>query len=361
MKSLSQSFAGKTITYRQALFETMDYAMQKPNAFIFGQGVDDFKGIFGTTLGLAEKYGADRVFDTPLAEEGMTGIALGASLAGMYPIQTHIRVDFALLAMNQLINMLAKYKYMSGGSYEAPLLIRMITGRGWGQGSQHSQSIQSLLGHIPGLTVVMPAHAQTVLAGYPFAMENIRGPVISIENRIMFDFQFKIEPTGAHVDHPLDTYIAREGKDLTIVATSIMVLEAQRAAEHLSKVAGIECEVIDLNSISHPNRKIIVDSVKKTGRLVVADTSWQAYGVCAEICRMICETHPSSLKAPVLTFGIEHAPCPTAKSLEDMYYPTLKDITDQIATLVIGKTKHGVPLPDDLSTLSVYKTFKGPF
>ena len=132
-----------------------------------GQGVDDHKGIFGSTIGLADDFGADRVFDTPLAEEGMTGIAIGAALNGLYPIQTHIRADFALLAMNQIVNLAAKYRYMFGGRFEVPMMIRMIVGRSWGQGAQHSQSLQSLFAHVPGLVVIMPSTAESILVVLP--------------------------------------------------------------------------------------------------------------------------------------------------------------------------------------------------
>lgn len=173
----------KIITYREALFQTMYEALQtNPNVIIIGQGVDDHKGIFGSTLGLAKEFGSDRVLDTPLAEEATTGIAIGTALNGLYPIQTHIRSDFALLAMNQIINLAAKYKYMFGGRLEVPMLIRMVIGRSWGQGAQHSQSLQSLFAHIPGLTVIMPASPQSILDSYPYIISKHRGPVISIEH-----------------------------------------------------------------------------------------------------------------------------------------------------------------------------------
>ena len=151
----------RVVSYAQALLETMDSAMaDHSNVFVMGQGVDDFKGIFGSTTGLAAKYGADRVFDVPLMEEGMTGIALGAALVGDYPVMTHIRADFAFLAMNQIVNLASKYSYMFGGIMRCPMLIRLVVGRSWGQGAQHSQSPQATFAHYPGLTVVMPSSSQ---------------------------------------------------------------------------------------------------------------------------------------------------------------------------------------------------------
>jgi pyruvate dehydrogenase E1 component beta subunit len=160
---------------------------------------------------------------------------------------------------------------------------------------------------------------------------------------------------------PLTSHKVRSGRDLTIVATSIMVLEALRAAEHLARVASIDCEVIDLHCVSHPDVKLILGSVKKTARLLIADTSWQAYGVCAEVCRLVCETDPGILEAPVVTLGMKPAPCPTAKSLEDLYYPNLRTLTDAIARLVTGRANHAIQLPEENSMADVYKRFKGPF
>ena len=353
----------EVMTYREALYQTMHDALARnPNVIIIGQGVADHKGTFGTTLGLAQEFGAERVVDTPLAEEATTGIAIGCALNGLYPIQTHIRVDFSLLAMNQIINLAAKYRYMFGGRFEVPMLIRMVIGRSWGQGGQHSQSLQSLFAHIPGLTVIMPSSSQSILECYPYIISEYRNPVITIEHRLMYDLQFQTDeaPCGGN-GSPLTSRKVRSGSDVTIVATSIMVLEALRAARHLAQVSEIDCEIIDLNCVSHPDISLILESVGKTGKLLVADTSWRAYGVCAEICRAVCEQAPSSLKAPVVTLGMEAATCPTAKTLEDLYYPNLQTLTDAIAELVTGNPDHGIPLPDEKSMADVYKRFKGPF
>ena len=354
---------GELVTYRDALVRVMRQAVERdPNVVIMGQGVDDHKGTFGSTLGLGEEFGSSRVMDTPLSEEATTGIAIGAALNGLYPIQAHIRVDFSLLAMNQIVNLAAKYKYMSGGRLEVPMLIRMVVGRSWGQGAQHSQSLQSLFAHIPGLTVIMPASSQSILECYPYVISHHRSPVIAIEHRLMYDLAFRMEempsPEG---QSPLTARKLRRGKDVTIVATSIMVLEALRAAQHLAQVSDIDCEVIDLNCVSHIDKAMILDSVAKTGKLVVADTSWQAFGVCAEVCRTVCEHAPSSLKAPVVTLGMEPAPCPTGKTLEDYFYPNLETMTDALARLATGRADHGIPLPDEQSMADVYKRFKGPF
>jgi len=331
------------------------------NAVIMGQGVDDFKGIFGTTYNLHQKFGKNRVFDVPLAEEATTGIGIGASLNGLYPIQTHIRADFALVCMNQIINLASKYRYMFGGSFEVPMLIRLVVGRSWGQGAQHSQSLQSTFSHFPGLTVIMPSHPDSILSSYLFAAEKYKNPVISIEHRLMYDLEFTQETYDLKCNPLHSSYVVRQGNDVTIVATSIMVLESLRAAEHLFETAGISCEVIDLHSTSHPQRGLVIESVKRTKKLIIADTSWQAYGVGAEVCRWILEKDPSILCTPVKTIGMAPAPCPTAKSLEDIYYPNLSTLSNDIAKIVTGKSNHGIPLPDEKSMADVYKKFKGPF
>ncbi|MBI2870509.1 MAG: alpha-ketoacid dehydrogenase subunit beta [Candidatus Omnitrophica bacterium] len=351
------------MTYREALFESMHEALERhEEVVLLGQGVDDHKGTFGTTLGLAQKFGSRRVLDTPLSEEGMTGIAIGAALNGLYPIQTHIRADFAFLAMNQIVNLAAKYKYMFGGRFEVPMLIRMVVGRSWGQGAQHSQSPQSVFSHIPGLTVIMPAHPEVVLKSYSYIVSRHRGPVISLEHRLLYDLKFRVMNGSVSKDEsPLRTRLIRSGRDVTILATSIMVLEAERAADYLAREAKIECEIIDLNCVSHPDANMICESVKKTGHLLVADTGWQAYGVSAEVTRIICEYAPSLLKAPVVTLGMKPSPCPTAKSLEDVYYPNQGVLIDAIARLVTGKKDHSISLPAERSMADVYKRFKGPF
>ena len=349
----------RVLSYAGALLETMDAALGNyPDTFIMGQGVDDFKGIFGSTTGLAEKYGAARVFDTPLMEEGMTGIAIGASLVGDYPITTHIRADFSFLAMNQIINLASKYKYMFGGLMNCPMLIRLVVGRSWGQGAQHSQSPQSTFAHYPGLTVVMPATSQAILDMYPAIIKKHPGPVISIEHRLLYNLDFSVSTNVPKV--PLTSYVAHEGRDVTVVATSVMVLEALRAAQYVAEKANISVEVIDLNSISHPDWDLVTASVRKTGRLVIADTSWLEYGVAAEVCRQLVLRDPGLLRQPPAMLGMAPAPCPTAKSLEDIYYPSQHETVDAILSQVKGKN-HGIALPAERSMTDNYKKFRGPF
>jgi len=347
------------MTYRDGLASAMRRALaESDNTIIIGQGVTDHKGIFGTTSDLHKEY-PGRVIETPLSEDAVTGLCVGGAINGLYPINTHIRADFGLLAVNQLINMAAKYKYMFGGLFQVPMLVRMVIGRSWGQGAQHSQSLQSLFAHIPGLTVVMPSTPEAILRTYDHAVRTHKGPVVSFEHRLMYDLSFDTDQHPPVTD-PFGSRLERRGKDVTIVATSIMVLEARRAAAHLAQ-HGIDCEIIDLHCVSRPDRKMIMDSVAKTGKLVVADTSWLPYGVSAEVCRIVAESDPGVLKAPVVNLGMAPAPCPTAKSLEDVYYPDLHLTIDAVAKLARGKADHGVPIPTHKSMTDFYKHFRGPF
>lgn len=346
-------------TYRAALETVMREAIeQNESTIIIGQGVSDFKGLFGTTLGLKEKH-PSRIIETPLSEDAIAGICIGASLNGLYPINTHIRADFGLLIFNQLVNLAAKYRYMFGGLFETPLMMRMIIGRSWGQGAQHSQSIQSLLAHIPGLVVIMPSSPQSILDSYRYAINNYKGPVVMLEHRLIYELEF--EPQKTNLENPLFGSIKiREGTDVTVVATSIMVLEAKRAAD-LLETQGVSVEIIDLHSISHPDKKMIIESVRKTGKLLVADTSWSAYGVASEVNRIVNEADSRILKSPSISLAMQPAPCPTAKSLEDLYYPDVHDLVKNLCILHFGTDAHSVQIPNKQSMTDYYKHFKGPF
>jgi pyruvate/2-oxoglutarate/acetoin dehydrogenase E1 component len=345
-------------TYKAAIGEAMQEAMDsKPYSLIIGQGVTDFKGIFDTIKGFVDKY-PNRIIETPLAEDSIAGICIGAALNGAYPINTHIRADFGLLIFNQLINLAAKYKYMFGGLFEIPSMYRMVIGRSWGQGAQHSQSLQSLMAHIPGLVVVMPSDPKSIIESYRYAVQEHKGPVVMLEHRLLYELNFEDDKT--ELSHPIfGSKLERQGSDITIIATSVMVLEAKRASNHLEK-NGISVELINLHSISHPDKKMIIESVKKTGRMLVADTSWANYGVAAEMNRIINEYDPSILKIPTKSLGMVFTPCPTAKVLEDMYYPDVHDICKEVNKMVNGQDSI-INLPIKQSMTDFYKHFKGPF
>ncbi|MFH1368237.1 MAG: transketolase C-terminal domain-containing protein [Elusimicrobiota bacterium] len=349
-------------TYREAIAQSMRSALKdNPKSIIYGLGVTDFTGIFGTTLNLEKEFGSDRVFDTPLSEESMTGFSVGAALNGIYPIHIYIRVDFLMLAMNQIVNSIAKYKYMYGELFDMPLLMRAIIGRSWGQGAQHSQSLQALFAHIPGLTVIMPSSAQSVIDNYSYAVNKYKSPVLSLEHRLLYDFSFNPEEGSKAANNPFTSHIVKPGKDVTIAATSFMVVEAKNAANFVKEKEGIDAEIIDLHCISHMDAQLLLESVRKTGRLIVADTGWPSFGVCSEVCRIISSCAPELLKKPVINISMAPVPCPTAKTLENYFYPDIGTLVDSIYKLVLGKERHGKELPSADLKRKLYKEFKGPF
>lgn len=349
-------------TYREAITESMRYLMQQhDHTIMYGLGITDYIGIFGTTKGFTEEFGDDRVFETPIAEDSMTGFALGASLSGLYPIHIHIRVDFMLLAMNQLVNSIAKYRYMYGGLFKAPMLIRAIIGRSWGQGAQHSQSLQALFGHIPGLCVVMPASAHTARETYRYVVDHCTMPVISLEHRLLYDYSFNDNEEQAIISNPLTSFRVREGNDVTIVATSVMVQEAIRSVNFIMERESITADIIDLHCITHPDEDLLIESITKTGRLIVVDTGWESFGVCAEVTRIIAVRAPWILKEPVVCLPVAKASCPTAKTLENWFYPDMGDIISAIYKLCSSKTQHTMELPSTEYIVQVHKHFKGPF
>ena len=271
----------REITFRESILEATDYCMSTdPEVHLMGLGVPDPKGIFGTTLGLSEKFGNERVLDTPTSENGMTGIALGASMMGMRPVITHQRVEFSLLAIEQIVNQAAKCHYMTGGALCAPLVIRMIIGRGWGQGPQHSQSLESWFAHIPGLKVVLPSTPYDA-KGLLISSIKDNNPVIFMEHRWLHE-TFGDVPQNAYEIPIGEAKVARKGTDITLVTYSYMTLETPTCANILSKY-GISVEVIDLRSLRPLDETTILNSVKKTGRLLVADTGWSKFGVSSEI------------------------------------------------------------------------------
>jgi len=353
----------KVLTYQDAIAISMRNALKNnPNTIIYGLGVTDFTGIFGTTMGLVKEFGENRVFDTPLAEESMTGFAVGTALNKLYPIHIHIRGDFMLLAMNQIVNSIAKYKYTYGGNFNIPMLIRAAIGRSWGQGAQHSQSLQALFGHIPGLTVVMPSSSESILSTYSYAVNHYKSPVISLEHRILYNCSFRTDIKKQYSEkNPFTSYLIRKGKGVTVVATSVMVVDALKAANFVKENNGIETEIIDLHCISHPNINLILKSLKKTGKLIIADTGWASYGECAEICRIISTNNPELLKAPVIQLSMAPSPCPTAKTLENYFYPNIENIINSIYKLTAKRKISAAKSLRKEFLNKHYENFKGPF
>lgn len=344
----------KLPTFRDGLNRAMTEAMRADeNVFVFGLDVPDHKRIFGSTLGLVEEFGSKRVFGTPLAEDGMTGVALGAAISGLRPIHVHIRVDFMLLAMNQIANMVSNIRYMTGGELNVPLVLRAVIGRGWGQAAQHSKSMQSVFAHIPGLKVVMPSSPQDAYSLLRSAIED-NNPVLFLEHRWLYDIEGKID---FNQKIPLGTAAKkREGKDLTLIATSWMTVEAMHAASILAK-RNIELEVIDVRTITPCDWETIEESVTKTGRAIVADYDWTFCGFASEVAAHLQEHCFEALEKPVARIGFAPVPCPTTRPLENLFYPSAVQIVRKVEELLNIS-------PTDLSGESFYSyenQFRGPF
>ena len=350
----------RSIKYAAALCEAQAECLARdPRVYLLGLGAPGPTGIFGSTVGLVERFGLDRVIDMPASENGMTGIALGTSLMGMRPIMIHIRMDFAVLAMEPLVNQAAKWHYMYGGKMTAPLTVRMIIGRGWGQGPQHSQALQAWFAHIPGLKVVMPTTPHDAKGMLIAAVED-DAPVIVIEHRWLYGIAGEV-PEG-HYRVPLDAArVARRGRDVTLVAASYMTFESLRAADMLAKL-GIEAEVIDLRSLTPIDGETVAASVRKTGHAVVSDTGHAAFGVAAEVSACITERAFAALKAPPRRVALPHVPTPTTPALADLYYPRAIDVA-RAALDVLGAPERAVELVDPATgRLDVPDpTYTGPY
>ena len=322
----------RKLTYAQALNETLRQLLgEDERVFLIGQGVISPWYVGTTTVGLLDEFGPDRVIDTPVSENSITGTAVGAALAGMRPIVMHPRMDFMYYAMDQIANHAANYSYMFGGQTKVPLTIWGIVNRGGEQAAQHSQAIHAMFAHIPGLKVVMPSTAYDVKGLLRASIED-ENPVLLVDERWLYELEDEVPEELYNV--PIGRgLIRREGKDVTVVATSFMVHEALRAADELSN-RSIEIEVIDLLSIKPIDEELIFNSVQKTGRLVVADGGWKSFGAAAEIVALVVENAFSALKAPVKRVTLPDAPAPASLALEKAYYPKSDNIVNAVRSLL---------------------------
>lgn len=317
----------------KAILEATDQCMNAdPSVYVIGLGVSDPRGVFGTTLGLVDKYGPMRVLDIPVAENGMTGMAIGSALTGMRPIMTHQRIDFMLLSLDQIINNAAKWHYMFGSRMKVPIVLRLLVGRGWGQGPQHSQNLQALFAHVPGLKVLAPATPYDTKGLLISAIED-NDPVIFIEHRWLHGIVGPVPEKMYRI--PIGkARVIRKGRDITIVTSSYMTLESIRASEILKK-NGIDAEVIDLRTIKPLDEDLILSSIKKTGRLVVVDGAWRSFGVAAEILALAAEKCHGVLKCAPKRITFPDVPTPTSWALANYFYPQVADIV-RIIKAVFG-------------------------
>jgi pyruvate/2-oxoglutarate/acetoin dehydrogenase E1 component len=346
----------RTLSYVEAIREATDQLMaQDPRVVVFGLDVDDPKAIQGTTRGLLERYGPERVFGTPLSEDAMTGAAVGMALAGLRPIHVHIRMDFLLLAMNQLVNVAAKSRYMFGGQVSVPLVVRAMIGKSWGQGAQHSQGLHSFFMHVPGLKVVAPSTPHDA-KGCLIAAVRDDDPVVFVEHRLLH-FQNGPVPPAPYEVRPGKARITVPGADVTFVGISYMQVECLRAQRYLEEV-GIRAEVIDPIWLSPLDTDTVAESVERTGRLLVVDTAWESCGASAEIVARVAERLQGVRDVRLRRMGFAPATCPTTPALEGLFYPNARTIAAAARDLV-EDARTGW-LPEERSDLQSIE-FKGPF
>ena len=349
----------RILAYSDAVNEALSIAMeQDQNVICYGLGVDDPKGVFGTTLGLKEKFGEERVFDMPTSENAMTGVAIGSALNGIRPVMSHQRLDFFLLALDQLVNNAAKWNYMFGGGIGVPITIRLVLGKGWGQGPTHSQNLHAWFSHIPGLKVVCPSNAYDA-KGLLLSSIFDDNPVIFLEHRWVHNLEEKV-PEGDYRVPIGKAKVVREGKDISIITLSYMVQESLQAISILEK-EGISCELIDLRSVNPIDWELIFESVRKTGRLMAIDTSSITGSLAGEIVARVSTDEYSSLRSAPKRLALPDYPTPTSFALTKNYYLYANDIVSAIGGM-FGKDIRIVERCEDKYLHDVPGDwFKGPF
>lgn len=314
----------REITYAQAVSEAIDEEMARDeNVILLGEDVGIIGGNFKATVGLRDKYGDWRVKDTPISESGIVGLGVGIAITGMRPVVEIMFSDFLAVGMDQIVNQAAKIRYMSGGQVKVPLTIRTTIGGGRSSAAQHSQSLQAWMAHIPGLKVVLPSTAAEVKGLLKTAIRD-NNPVIFMEHKMEYNNKYAV-PEGEYTIPFGKANVVREGDRLTIVATSNMVIKSLEAAHELAK-EGINVEVIDVRTLVPFDKQTIINSVKKTGRLLIVDEGHISFGAGAEIGMGIMENVFYDLDFPIMRIGTADVPIPFSPALEFPVVPNTKKI-----------------------------------
>lgn len=326
----------RELSYSQAIQEAMAIALERdPRVFLMGEDIGVYGGAFQVTGDLVERFGADRVIDMPISELGGAGVAVGAAVTGMRPIFEFQFSDFATLAMEQIVNQAAKMRYMLGGEVSVPLVMRFPSGSGTGAAAQHSQSLEAWLAHVPGLKVIQPATPHDAKGMLLAALED-PDPVMIFEHKLLYKMKGDV-PEGYYTVPIGKAEIRRVGTHVTIVATSIMVHKALDAAAKLHE-EGIEAEVIDLRTIRPIDKHTVIESVKKTSRLICVYEAVKTLGIGAEISAMVAESDAfDCLDAPIIRLGGKDSPIPYNPELEKAAVPQVADIIEAARALVQGK------------------------
>jgi pyruvate dehydrogenase E1 component beta subunit len=316
-----------TMTVREALRDAMAEEMRRdPDVFVMGEEVAEYQGAYKVTQGLLQEFGARRVIDTPITEHGFTGLGIGAALGGLKPIVEFMTFNFAMQAMDQLINSAAKTRYMSGGQMACSIVFRGPNGPAARVAAQHSQDFSAWYSHIPGLKVIAPYSAADAKGLLKAAIRD-PNPVMFLENEILYGHSFPVPKLDDHVVPIGKAKIVRAGRDVTLVAWSIGMTYALKAAEELAK-ENIDAEVIDLRTLRPMDSDTIVASVKKTGRLVTIEEGWQQSGVGAEIAARVMERAFDWLDAPVARISGKDVPMPYAANLEKLALPSVAEVVE---------------------------------
>jgi pyruvate dehydrogenase E1 component beta subunit len=331
----AQADATRTLSYAEAIREGLAQAMEAdPRVFLFGEDVGVYGGAFGVSGDLYHRFGAERVIDTPISELGLAGAAVGAALTGMRPVLEIQFSDFATLAMEQLVNQAAKIRFMFGGKASVPMVVRLPGGSGTGAAAQHSQSLEAWFAHVPGLKVVQPSTPHDA-KGLLLAAIDDPNPVLIFEHKLLYKTKGPV-PADAYRVPIGKAIVRRQGRDVTIVAASVMALRALAAAEALA-ADGIDAEVVDLRSLRPIDTETIVASVEKTRRLVVVYEGVKTMGIGAEIAARIAERDVvRRLAAPVVRLGGADSPIPYNPVLEKAAVPQEATIVAAVRTLMQG-------------------------
>ncbi|QIE54180.1 alpha-ketoacid dehydrogenase subunit beta [Pikeienuella piscinae] len=326
----------RELSYAEAIREALAIALESdPAVILLGEDIGVYGGAFQVTGDLIDRFGPDRVMDTPISELGGAGVAVGAALTGLKPIFEFQFSDFATLAMEQIANQAAKLRFMLGGAVSVPLVMRFPAGSGTGAAAQHSQSIEAWLGHVPGLKVVQPATPHDV-KGLLLAAIADPDPVMIFEHKLLYKMKGPV-PEGRYTVPIGKAEVRRAGRDVTIVATSIMVHKSLDAAARLAE-EGVEVEVIDLRTIRPMDRETVLESVRKTGRLLIVYEGVKTLGVGAEVSAMVAESDAFDfLDAPILRLGGAESPIPYNPELEKAVVPQSSDILDAARRLAGGR------------------------
>lgn len=319
--------------YGAAILSAFEYLLSNyPETFVIGQGLWSPWYVGNTMSNLDKKFGAKRIIDTPVSELACTGAAVGASLAGMKPIVVHPRIDFMLYALDAVVNQAAKWSHMIGGQAHPGVTIRGIINRGGEQGAQHSQALHSWFAHVPGLRVVMPA---TVADARDLFIASVlcKDPVMYIDDRWLYDQTEVLEPIREFDLRTQGPACLAAGTDLTIVGAGYSTFLA-REARRLLEDKGISAEVVDLRVLNPFNPEVVVESVRKTRRLLVVDGGWKNAGFAAEVIASVAERiEPGTLASPAKRLTLPDAPAPTSRVLEKIYYPTAANVADAALSL----------------------------